>query len=295
MIVIIYNDHHRIENFFNKIEQIINKYKDTIRQMYSNSQILNIFKSNKRILLYLIGNKILKNDIYIRPEIDQFFFPEGQKIDQDFEIKRHQGENDSNICVLIRQDLIKEFVILMNKSKISIEQKIESSLFETNRFLIERNPTLIEYASFFGSIQIFQYLLLNKAKLSPDLWLYSIHGQNPEIIHLLEENLVDPPNNSYDECFIESVKCHHNDFADYFQNNYDVKINEKILISIIHSHNYIYFPFEYNNIKSAFNQLVIYHYYEIVNFLMKIKEQEFDEKKRLFYIEKKIKEPKNIL
>ena len=161
LIVSISNDHHRIENFFNKIEQIINKYKDTIRQMYSNSQILNIFKSNKRILLYLIGNKILKNDIYIRSEIDQFFFPEGQKIDQDFEIKRHQGENDSNICVLIRQDLIKDFVILMNKSKISIEQKIESSLFETNRFLIERNPTLIEYASFFGSIQIFQYLLLN--------------------------------------------------------------------------------------------------------------------------------------
>ena len=48
--------------------------------------------------------------------------------------------------------------------------------------------TLIEYAAFFGSIQIFNYLKLNKISLTPSLWKYAIHGNNAEIIQILEEN-----------------------------------------------------------------------------------------------------------
>ena len=56
-----------------------------------------------------------------------------------------------------------------------------------------RNETnLVEYAAFFGSIQIFKYLLVNQVKLIPSLWIYAIHSRNPEIIHLLEENNIEP-------------------------------------------------------------------------------------------------------
>ena len=66
----------------------------------------------------------------------------------------------------------------------------------------------MEYAAFFGSIQIFQYLKINGVEMNQELWLYSIHGKNAEIIHLIEERHIEPTIadvNSYKECFIESI------------------------------------------------------------------------------------------
>ena len=73
---------------------------------------------------------------------------------------------------------------------------------------------------FYGSIQIFQYLRLSNVDLLPSLWLFIIHGKNPELIHILEENKIEPELNNYQICLVESIKCHHNEFAYYFLNNY---------------------------------------------------------------------------
>lgn len=82
---------------------------------------------------------------------------------------------------------------------------------------------LIEYA--FESIQILKFLLHNEIELKPSSWPYAIHSQNPEIIQILEiEEKKLEDDQSYKQCFIESIKCHHNDFALYFENNI---INEK--------------------------------------------------------------------
>ena len=48
--------------------------------------------------------------------------------------------------------------------------------------------TLIEYAAFFGSIQIFKYLVKNGVELYPSLWNFAIHGNNPELISFLEDS-----------------------------------------------------------------------------------------------------------
>ena len=48
--------------------------------------------------------------------------------------------------------------------------------------------TMIEYASFFESVQIIRYLVINKVNLNLSLWIYGIHSNNPELIHFLEEN-----------------------------------------------------------------------------------------------------------
>lgn len=53
MIVSISNNYHRKEGFFDKIEQIIQYLENDIRNMFENSEILNIFLSNKPILLFL--------------------------------------------------------------------------------------------------------------------------------------------------------------------------------------------------------------------------------------------------
>ena len=142
------------------------------------------------------------------------------------------GENDNEICKLIQKDLIEEFIIYVNKNFYPIKSTINSSIYETNNFLIKRvndddddyffryqkNITLIEYAVFFGSIQIFNYLRQNGAELNPSLWIFAVHGQNEEIIHFLEDNNILPSTFfycfdssvvSFELIFKESIKCHH--------------------------------------------------------------------------------------
>ena len=70
-----------------------------------------------------------------------------------------------------------------------LKRSIQRSIFETNQFLFNKTPTLIEYAAFFGSIQIFNYLLLNHVTITPSLYIYVIHGAHPEIIQIIEEKV----------------------------------------------------------------------------------------------------------
>ena len=87
-----------------------------------------------------------------------------------------------------------------------------------------KKTTLIEYSAFFGSIQIFKYLFLDEVELIPPLWFYSIHGKDPEIISILEDNKIPPPNSSYLDIFKDSIKFHNKDITNYIRSNL---INEK--------------------------------------------------------------------
>ena len=72
------------------------------------------------------------------------------------------GENESYICKVIRDDNVVEFITYVNQNSISLNSNIRTSIYETNSFLLKAyNLSLIEYAAFFGSIQIFQYLQMN--------------------------------------------------------------------------------------------------------------------------------------
>ena len=57
----------------------------------------------------------------------------------------------------------------------------------------DKNIRLFECYVFFVSIQIFQYLVMNKTKFIPSLCLYAIHSKNAELIYLLESNEVPAP------------------------------------------------------------------------------------------------------
>ena len=126
------NNHHRCENFFSKIKEILRLFKEDIKTKISNSRLFNIFKSNKQILLFLIEEGLLTFDEYIvriitsdkyvdakypqyfQPEIQPFinkeWFPKYDKkcrsnewvleiqkeIPEDFYEKRKIGENDTH-------------------------------------------------------------------------------------------------------------------------------------------------------------------------------------------------------
>ncbi|KAK8865550.1 hypothetical protein M9Y10_011106 [Tritrichomonas musculus] len=220
-------NHHRVPSFFEKIQKILDYLKPDIKQSFSNSEIYNIFKGNNRILLLLIDEEIFTMDESIFKLITEkdYFYPEIHKNDKNielpdnFEEKRRIGENDSNICEIIRNDQIDDFIINFHKNVFSLTMNIEPSIFETNSFLIKRKPTIVKYTLFCGSIQIFSFLCQNNIKLEPSDWIYAIHGRNPEMIQFLKENKILPKDETYQECLNESIKCHHNEIATFIKDN----------------------------------------------------------------------------
>ena len=67
-----------------------------------------------------------------------------------------------------------------------------SSIFETDLFLIHKDPTIFEYVAFFCSIRILQYYTYDNDELPSSLWVYGMHTNNPEIINFWTQNDVNP-------------------------------------------------------------------------------------------------------
>lgn len=62
LIVRISINHHRYTNFYDKINTILNYFKDTIIKYFSNNEIFEIFKKDKVLILFLIQKNALKVD-----------------------------------------------------------------------------------------------------------------------------------------------------------------------------------------------------------------------------------------
>ncbi|KAK8850063.1 hypothetical protein M9Y10_018174 [Tritrichomonas musculus] len=220
-----------------------------------------------------------------------YFLPEVKKI-----IKREkipypdstQSENIENdretesnlIHQLIQKDSIDDFVSHVTKKHISLNSTIDISIFETNNYLINQKPTLIECAAFYGSIQIFNFLRLNNIQLDQSLWLYAIHGNDPQIIHDLEKFTEKPTPELYEKCLIESIKCHHNNLANYFINNYfvnDQNIIQKVMPSILEYYNFILIQENCIN-KTVFYELCKFNYVLFVKYLLEESEFDFEPK-----------------
>lgn len=176
----IVDDHFRPPTFFEIIEQIISTFQTEIKNFFTNYEIFQIFKRNKRILLFLIESKIIIPDEKISQKMiiskyqnkfyPEYFFPEFKAFFDDqliktiqkkyseifdldpdeFEAKRKNGNNDNYLCQLIQKDSIDDFIIYVNRSNLSLSKtKIIPSIFETNLFLLNNQVSLIEYACFY--------------------------------------------------------------------------------------------------------------------------------------------------
>ncbi|KAK8841639.1 hypothetical protein M9Y10_026579 [Tritrichomonas musculus] len=310
---------HRSPAFICKIERILRFFKEDIKKYFSNSEIFNIFKKNKRILLFLIEEKIIFFDEYIvkkittnkkfitanypqyfQPEIQPFinekWFPRHERknswfktikneLPADFYLKRKKGENDHPLCELIRNDFIDEFIMYITQNTISLNSVINPSIYETNQFLIKKQTekdgiSLIEYAAFFGSLQIFKHLRFGRVKLTESLWSLAIHGQNAELIHLLEDDHVDLKDKTYKYYFYESLKCHHNNIADYFLDNF-MKGDEENLRSTFNQslkfYNFAFLKNDFIDEDSLFN-LCKYDYCTLVDSLLQNKDIDINKK-----------------
>ena len=243
----IVENHHRSPFFFEKINQIILLMKDEIKQTFSNIEIYNFFKNNKRMLLLLISEDILIFDKIISRETSknkEYFYIENNKLKQkeeaikipeNYEEKRLKGENDSYLCELIRNDDVENFIVYINKNNISLSMTIENSIYETNSIFEYNQPKLIEYSAFFGSIQILRFLYQNHVDSPQSLWIYAIHSNNQELFHVLEEY---EDKMDIESCLNESIRCHNTDLVEYFKNMDSIDENYMAL-QCIHCYNII--------------------------------------------------------
>ena len=151
-----------------------------------------------------------------------------------------------------------------------------------NRLLLKKPIELIEYAAFYGSIQIFKYLQIQgNIELQPSLWLYTIHSENADLIHLLEEQRVEEFK-IYFKAVRESIKCHHTNISEYLFNNYFIQhysrfmTNSRIQRSYVdysfRYHNYHYFPSHLLS-NNVFNYLCKFGYLKIVKLLLSVEDQ----------------------
>ena len=103
------------------------------------------------------------------------------------------------------------------------------------------------------------------------MWPYAIHGKNTEIILQLEENIVQSENLSYKNCYLESIKCHHNDIANYFLTNYLSDVNSQIAkeayLQCIKYQNFVFIQNELIGYSSLY-KFCKYDYYELVYYIL---------------------------
>ena len=201
-----------------------------------------------------------------------------------------EGENELDYCKIIRNDSIGDFITYVKRSGMSLKTKIKTSIYETNPYLLSKNPSLIEYTAFFGSIQIFRYLYKNNVKLTPSLWIYAIHGFDPEIIYILESKNIKPKDQTYVECLIEAIECHHNDLVNYIKTNYIKKqgnIDDLIFQKSIRSYNYSLFSDNLFTRISFFNFCRFDYFFLVKQYLMSKKHDiniEINEKMYYYFI-----------
>ncbi len=302
LIMKISNNHYRSKNFFFKIEKILEYFKADIKSKYSNNEIFDLFKSNKRILLFLVKSNILqidenisnimkKNKYKIAKYQEYLCLSKEKSIPSDhlidFEKKQNEGENDLHICKLIREDMIQEFIKYVKETNFPLDALIKTSIFETNNFLLKREPTLLEYCAFFGSIQIFKFLIRSKVPLSDSLWEYAIHGNNLELIDFLKNKKQKPKDATYRSCLEESIKCHHINISNHIISNIintqdellnqKNKYNKNIHYYSFHYHNYTFLTKELDH-RFLFFYACQFNYYSLVRFYLMNKNVNINEK-----------------
>lgn len=253
------NDHRRGCNFINKIEKILEHFSKDIKKCFSNDEIFKVFDNNKRILLFLILNKIIIMDEFMASQIInpkyipkmylKYFRPEiknsvsekfsskyriinyplfgksllekiRKEVPEDFYEKRKAGENDNYLCYLIRKDDGKEFGVYLYRNNLSFNSSINASVFETNnKFFDKHDISLFEYASFYGSNEVIKFIKINGEVELTPSMWEYAIHSNNAELITYLEDNVSPPNNNYERILKESIKCHHNDISKYIIDN----------------------------------------------------------------------------
>lgn len=153
----------------------------------------------------------------------------------------------------------------------SIRQTIIEKKLNLRKALIAKEFMIVYYLMLKYKKKIGKRLVQNGAALTSTLCIYSIHGNNPELFELLKEYGVLVKGMSCKSFFIESVKCHHNDFANFYHNNYcqsNQNTSFETLSVGLKYHNFAFIDSFYIG-QFSFYDLCLYDYPIFVDYLLK--------------------------
>ncbi|OHT03095.1 hypothetical protein TRFO_29558 [Tritrichomonas foetus] len=215
--------------------------KKLMKENFSPNELVFIFES-KLLVLHLLDNHIitiqsLMEEVCAGESYFFYFFSEIRETDFDYfteiyskfkkdmilpDVEKHdelrrKGINEDEYSQLIRYDKIDEFMVMFVEKGNDFNFKIPFSRYETADYVNcpDLMPNLIEYAAFFGAVNIFKFLYLEGAKFTPELLSFAVAGGNYEIIHFLEEN-----NYKFTEDHIKvAIQFHRNEIVEYIRNN----------------------------------------------------------------------------
>lgn len=180
-------------------------------------------------------------------------------------------EKENQIAKFIREDDIVSFQKIVSEvSDFNYNSKVPWSIFECMLFLDEKEmPTFIEYACFFGAIQIFKYMVLNGVLQTFDASIkkqaeeeeefndenlnrlggFAIIGGNYEIIHILEEHGL-----KYNEkSLLNSIQFQRNEISSYLTDTYGIQPTIDSIITSVKANNLSYFIDNFANVMNLNN------------------------------------------
>lgn len=272
--------------YFQLIEELLPK----ILEFFTKEEIMDLLKK-KEIHLELHKKKIITaeditafygtknlNLAFFYPEITSLFskYPSleesikdsnhyeffcnlfSQKIDTENDPRLQVGNTDQ-LSISIRNDDIDLFQSIVSKNNINIRNyKLSISKFEMNKCLTFDQMYLIEYASFYGSIKIFKFLLMNNAPFTNSFLQYAICGGNHEIVHLVEKTIsVQLEQQEMEDILNLSIIFHRYELTEYLIDFYNIKTKyNDFLMSIFYNNYYFFinhiveFDEEYNHLRA---------------------------------------------
>lgn len=249
---------HARSNIIPLLNDILIFCSEQIKSFFNSSEVATIFHNN-HIYLTLYQCKIIDIDsivslsrcgfatfLFFSKELKEkapsFYYGRIQKSSI---IRRclQNGADEQNICekevdpltISIQNDNISEFQNILSHSNISIDSKTHHSISQANEFANDgyESPTLIEYAAFNGSLNIFKFLWMNEAKLTNNILKMAVLGGSYEIIHLLESKNIVFDNSTLNT----AIEYHRNEIVDYIQNSNGIELNNSSFLTSISNYN----------------------------------------------------------
>ena len=172
-----------------------------------------IYQKNSNLLSILYFHGIIRH----KPpkEKDPFFYNNSDSTSSNLEYLLSEDK------ITDLQDLFNSYGDKMKTFQFQIKQKsrfyVAIILSVTNgRF---EQVSLLDFCSFYGSVECFKFLQMNKFQYGSHINEMAIAGGNFEIIHELERNGI-----SFDHCFKLSIKFHHHLVSDWLLSNYKCEL-----------------------------------------------------------------------
>jgi len=171
-----------ITDIADSIHKVLN---DCIFETVENSLLIMFFgpeiESYDPVLFGMLSKRIQKHDTPLEPFLDNLDQLRSNKWDLLKELITYSCFKNS-----IEFYLLSDNVSAISDLTLTEANKKLNNLFFHPRFLHDRNPTLVQFAAFYGSIECFKHLINLGASLK-GVEKFAAAGGNMEIIHIVEE------------------------------------------------------------------------------------------------------------